>query len=71
MDRNPDAHHNVYINYYLIHVFIMTYAAPALCYGTYCSRCPYAHHYISDIHVYLSYTSCLLSGYGTYCTATE
>ena len=28
----------VYINSYLYHVFIMTYAAPALRYGTYCTR---------------------------------
>ena len=36
IDRCPDAHHNVYINLYLNHVFIMTYAAPALCYNAYC-----------------------------------
>ena len=38
MDRCPDAHCNVNINYYLYIVFIMTYAAPALCYGAYCTR---------------------------------
>ena len=42
MDRHPVAHHNINVNYCLNQVFIMMYAAPALCYGAYCrvtSRC--------------------------------
>ena len=39
-DRHPDAHHNVNVNLYLYHVFIMMYTAPVLCYGAYCT-CPH------------------------------
>ena len=34
-------------------------------------RHPYAHHNVSDIHDFLSYTLRLLSGYGAYCRVAE
>ena len=54
MDRCPDAHHNVNINYYLYQVFIMMYAAPALCYGTYCT--PYCPGYFLPPYPHPSHT---------------